>query len=118
MPHEPCHQKPSRRTFLDVILGASGAAFIGTMLYPIIRYLKPLPRSGPGGPTRLKPEEMAKLDKQHFVIVPVSGKRVMVFQTPALELLAVDAKCTHEGCTVQYLPGDSVIWCACHKGRF
>ena len=103
---------------MDFLVVTSSAACLGTMLYPVIRYLKPLPRAGPGGPTRLTKEEMAKLEKEHFVIVPVSGKRVMVLQTPALEILAVDAKCTHEGCTVQYLPGESVIWCACHNGRF
>ena len=32
------------------------------------------------------------------------------------ELRALDAKCTHEGCTVQFVPGDSLLWCACHNG--
>jgi nitrite reductase/ring-hydroxylating ferredoxin subunit len=40
---------------------------------------------------------LAKLEKEHFVIVPVSGKRVLVVQNAAQQLLAVDAKCTHEG---------------------
>src|SRR5437773_715990 len=61
---------------------------------------------------------VAKMAKGHFVIVPVSGKRVLVLQNAAQEILAVDAKCTHEGCTVQYLPGESAIWCACHNARF
>ena len=52
------------------------------------------------------------------MIVPVSGKRVLVLQNAAQEILAVDAKCTHEGCTVQYLPAESAIWCACHNGHF
>jgi len=30
----------------------------------------------------------------------------------------LDAKCTHEGCTVQYVPGEDVVWCACHNARF
>jgi len=111
-------QKSTRRSFMDVVLGASVVAWMGSILYPVVRYLKPLPRSGPSGPTRLTREETAKLEKGHFVIVPVSGKRVLVFQNAAQQIVAVDAKCTHEGCTVQYLAGDSVIWCACHNGRF
>jgi Rieske Fe-S protein len=34
------------------------------------------------------------------------------------QLHAFSAKCTHEGCTVTFLPGQSVIWCPCHDGRF
>jgi cytochrome b6-f complex iron-sulfur subunit len=118
MPGNQPIQKATRRSFLDFLLGASGVAWCGSILYPVIRFLKPLPRPGPSGPTRLTKEELAKLEKEHFVIVPVSGKRVLVLQNAAQEILAVDAKCTHEGCTVQYLPGESAIWCACHNGRF
>jgi len=118
MPGDAPNQKSSRRSFLDLLLGASGAAWVASVLYPVIRFLKPLPRAGAVGPTRLSREELAKLEKEHFVIVPVSGKRVLVRQTAAQEILAVDAKCTHEGCTVQYLPAESAIWCACHNARF
>lgn len=118
MPGDALNQKSSRRSFLDFLLGASGLAWVSSVLYPVVRYLKPLPRAGAVGPTRLSREELAKLEKDHFVIVPVSGKRVLVLQNAAHEIMAVDAKCTHEGCTVQYLPGESAIWCACHNARF
>ena len=110
--------KPTRRGFLDVFLGASVVAWLGSLSYPVIRYLKPLPLSGAMGPRRLTSEELARLEKDHFIIVPVNDKRVLVIQNAAREVLALDAKCTHEGCTVQFLPGDSVIWCACHNARF
>ena len=118
MPGTPTKPKSSRRSFLDLLLGASGVAWVASVLYPVVRYLTPLPRAGSVGPTRLSREELAKLEREHFVIVPVSGKRVLVLQNAAQEILAVDAKCTHEGCTVQYLPGESAIWCACHNARF
>ncbi|MCI0744326.1 MAG: Rieske (2Fe-2S) protein [Verrucomicrobia subdivision 3 bacterium] len=111
-------QKPTRRSFLDLLLGVSVVAWLGSVLYPVFRYLKPLPQSGPVGPTRLTATELTKLEKDGFVIVPFSGKRVLVVQNAAHQLLALDAKCTHEGCTVQYLAGESVIWCACHNARF
>jgi cytochrome b6-f complex iron-sulfur subunit len=111
-------QRPTRRSFLDLLLGVSAIAWLASVVYPVLRYLKPLPRAGTGGPTRLSPAELAKLSKDAFVIVPVSGKRVLVFQNAAQQLLAVDAKCTHEGCTVKYLASESVIWCACHNARF
>ena len=112
------NNKPTRRGFLDLLLAGSGLAFIGSVLYPVLRYLKPLPHSGPVGPTRLTRDEIGKLEKQRFVIVPVSGKRVLVLQNAAQQLVALDAKCTHEGCTVQYLAAESSIWCACHNARF
>src|SRR5215211_6595010 len=118
MPHGPSNQRPSRRTFLDFFLGASTVAWLATVFYPVIRFLKPLPRGGPSGPAHLTREELAKLEKDRFVIVPVGGKRVLVLLTAAQEVIALDAKCTHEGCTVQYLSAESAIWCACHNARF
>ena len=107
----------SRRHFIDLLLGASILGWLASIAYPVIRYLKPLPQTGPGGPTHLTREEVAKLEQNKFVIVPVSGQRVIVLQSND-ELLAFSAKCTHEGCTVTYQPAQSVIWCPCHDGRF
>ena len=107
----------SRRRFLDLLLGASALGWIASVAYPIIRYLKPLPQTGPTGPTRLTREEAAKLDEKKFVIVPVSGQRVIVFQSED-KLFAFSAKCTHEGCTVTFQQAQGVIWCPCHDGRF
>jgi cytochrome b6-f complex iron-sulfur subunit len=107
----------SRRHFLDLLLGASLLGWLISIAYPIIRYLKPLPQTGPTGPTRLTRDEASKLEQNKFVIVPVSGQRVIVLQSQD-QLFACSAKCTHEGCTVTYLPGQSVIWCPCHDGRF
>ena len=110
--------KKSRRDFLDLLLGASFLGWLVSVAYPIIRYLKPLPQTGPTGPTHLTRDESAKLEQNKFVIVPVSGQRVIVLQAPDQQLFAFSAKCTHEGCTVTYLPGQSVVWCPCHDGRF
>ena len=107
----------SRRHFLDILLGASFLGWLAGTIYPIIRYLKPLPQTGPTGPTHLTRDEVSKLEQNKFVIVPVSGQRVIVLQADD-QLRAFSAKCTHEGCTVTFLPGQSVIWCPCHDGRF
>ena len=107
----------SRRHFLDLLLGASILGWLASVAYPVIRYLKPLPQTGPTGPTHLTRDESSKLEQNKFVIVPVSGQRVIVFQAQD-QLFALSAKCTHEGCTVTFQPGQSVIWCPCHDGRF
>lgn len=108
----------SRRSFLDLLLGLGATGWMASVLYPVIRYLTPLPSSGPAGPVKLGADQLKTLEKDRFVIVPVQGKRVLVFQDPAQKVRALEARCTHEGCTVQYVPGESMIWCACHNGRF
>ena len=112
------NSKTSRRDFLDLLLSASILGWLVSVAYPVIRYLKPLPQNGPTGPTRLTREETAKLEQNKFVILPVSGKRVIALQPSDQKLLAFSAICTHEGCTVTYLPGQSIIWCPCHDGRY
>ena len=118
MGETPLTQKRTRRSFLDMLLGAALFGWVGSLVYPVIRYLKPLPHSGPTGPFRLTRDEVSALERDSFVIVPTSGKRVLVFSDASGDLRALDAKCTHEGCTVQYLPNDVVVWCACHNALF
>jgi cytochrome b6-f complex iron-sulfur subunit len=108
----------SRRSVLDLLLRVGAVGWLVSAIYPVIRYLTPLPLSGPTGPVRLTGAEVAKLEQEKFAIVPVGRSRVLVFEDSGGELHALDAKCTHEGCTVRYKPGDAIIWCACHNGRF
>ena len=110
--------KQSRRSIFDLVLGAGLLGWIGSILFPVLRYLKPLAQQGQNGPVKLNADEQAKLDKEHSVIVRAGAARIIVFEAADSKLRAMSAKCTHEGCTVQYVPGESVIWCACHNGRF
>jgi len=110
--------RKTRRQFLDLLLGTAVAGTAASILYPILRYLKPLPAAGPAGPVQLTAGDVEKLRQAKFVIVPVAGKRVMVLRDGKGALRAFDARCTHEGCTVQFLARESAIWCACHNARF
>jgi cytochrome b6-f complex iron-sulfur subunit len=109
--------KPPRRSFLNWLLGAGLVGWTASVLYPVLRYLRPLSEVGAGGPLKLSAEEMSILGKSHFVIARAGTRKVIVFEAGG-ELRALDAKCTHEGCTVQFVPGDSLLWCACHNGKF
>lgn len=108
----------TRRSILDLLLRVGVVGWLGSAFYPVIRYLTPLPLPGPTGPVRLTRAEVAKLEHEKFIIVPVGHSRILVLEDSDGELHALDAKCTHEGCTVRYRPGDAIIWCACHNGRF
>jgi len=109
--------KPARRSFLNWLIGAGLLGWAASVLYPVLRYLRPLGDVGAGGPVKLTKEEVATLGKSHFVIARTGTRKIIVFEAGG-ELHALDAKCTHEGCTVQFVPGDSLVWCACHNGKF
>ena len=109
---------PSRRGLLDVVVGAGVLGFFTSIVYPVLRYLKPIAPQEGAGALRLSKDDQAKLEKEHAVIVRHGATRLLVFEDPSQKLCALTAKCTHEGCTVQYVPGDANIWCACHNGKF
>ncbi len=114
----PLPATSTRRSFLDLLLSAGFLAWLASVAYPVLRYLRPLGTAGPGGPIKLKADDLAKLERDHLVILRAGTTKILVFQDANQQVRALDAKCTHEGCTVQYVPGESVVWCACHNGRF
>ena len=110
--------QPTRRSLLDVLLGFGFLGFFTSIVFPVLRYLKPMAPQDGAGVLRLSKDDQAKLEKEHTLIVRHGAKRLLVFEDPQQRLCALEARCTHEGCTVQYVPGDALIWCACHNGRF
>ncbi len=107
---EPIASEPvrTRRSVLDLLLGLGFFGFIASAVYPVLRYLKPMAAASPNGPLKLSTEEAGKLQREHSVITRMGSLRVLVFEDAQQQLRALDARCTHEGCTVQYVPGDSV----------
>jgi cytochrome b6-f complex iron-sulfur subunit len=103
---------------LNFLITPGGLGWLASVLYPVISYLRPLPAQGPSGPVGLTRAEVGKIERDKFAIVPVGTRRVLVLEDSEGELRALDAKCTHEGCTVRYVSGDALIWCACHNARF
>jgi Rieske Fe-S protein len=109
---------PSRRTVLDLLLGGALLSWIGTVVYPVLRYLSPLRETGGADEVVLGDKNKHDLLDQGFAIVALGTARVLVFQDRTGKLRATSAKCTHEGCTVRYKGDEGIIWCACHNGRF
>ncbi len=118
MPNTPLEKQVPRRSFLDILLGVGVLGAAGSALFPVLRYLKPLPLEAAGGPVKLSDDDLATIESDHFVIVRVGPKRVIVFRDSTEEVHALAAKCTHEGCTVQFSFEETIVWCACHNGRF
>ncbi len=118
MPDEGQNAQQSRRRFVNWLLGTSFGGLVLSALYPVTRYLIP-PAAAEASTNSvtlaLGPGDLAPNSGQIFKFGNRPG---IVLRTPGGELRAFSAVCTHLGCTVQYRPDLSHIWCACHNGHF
>jgi Rieske Fe-S protein len=108
----------SRRGFVNLLLGSGVGAMLVSVLYPVVRYLIP-PKSGEPTTANVtipwKPTEIRVNAGRIFRFGSQPG---LLIRTPAGELRAFSAVCTHLNCTVQYREGKQDIWCACHDGVY
>ena len=108
----------SRRRWVSWLLGGSLGATLASFVYPIVRYLVPPEASEPSLSEFELDVKASDIAPNSGRIVPLGGKPVLLFCTPAGELRALTAKCTHLDCTVQFRAERSDIWCACHNGTY
>jgi cytochrome b6-f complex iron-sulfur subunit len=109
---------PTRRGFINWFLGTSAGAFLLAVLYPVSRYLIP-PRveesTAKAVTLAVKP---AEVKANSGLVFKFGSQPAILVRTPAGDLRAFSAVCTHLNCTVQYRPDVSHIWCACHNGHY
>ena len=107
-----------RRSLLNWFLASGFGALLISLVYPVARYLVP-PKIGESAAAsvalELKPTDLKPNSGQIFKFGSQPG---IVIRTPAGDLRAFSAVCTHLACTVQYRPDLSHIWCACHNGHY
>jgi Rieske Fe-S protein len=107
-----------RRNFLNWFLGTTAGAFVVAVLYPLSRYLIPPQVEESTAHTvalSIKAQEVKANSGQIFRF---GSQPAILINTPAGEVKAFSATCTHLGCIVQYRSDISQIWCACHNGHF
>jgi Rieske Fe-S protein len=103
-----------------LITGGMGLLFLGGALYPVLRYVGPRPPVDPFGKEGRAPVKgLTPAD----VAMPGMGgnatygpRGCLVFRTADGSLKALDAKCTHAGCNVNFA-GDKIT-CHCHGGVY
>jgi Rieske Fe-S protein len=108
----------TRKRFIDWIIGSSVGGFFVAVLYPVTRYLVP-PRVAESTLNSVvvpfRPDDLAPNSGRIFKFGNRPG---ILIRTPAGELRAFNARCTHLDCTVQYRDDLAHIWCACHNGHY
>ena len=109
--------KSGRRNFLNWLLGGTSVTFLAALTYPVLKFLTPPPSED----SAVQAVEAGKVDEfpsRSGKIVKFGNKPVLVIRDTKGEFHALLAVCTHLDCTVQFLPEESIIWCACHNGKY
>ena len=109
---------PSRRGFVNFLLGTSFGGMAVWMLYPVIRYLIPPASGEPSVANVTLPWKPSEVKTNSGRIFRFGSQPGILVKTPAGDLRAFTAVCTHLNCTVQYREERQDIWCACHNGIY
>ncbi len=113
--HSP--KSPSRRRFLDYLLGTSAVATLGAIFYPIFKFMVP-PEVVEAQQNSVSVGTNAEIASNSGKIFKFGSKPGIIIRTDTGDLKAFSASCTHLDCIVQYDPGSKQIICACHNGIY
>ncbi|MEW5799159.1 MAG: Rieske (2Fe-2S) protein [Bacteroidota bacterium] len=106
-----------KRDFLKFILFGSATAWLASVIYPILAYLKP-PKQAEVVVKSVKAGKISDFAKDTGTIIKFGSKPVLLIRNSSGEFKAFSATCTHLDCTVQYRNDFGLIWCACHNGKY
>jgi cytochrome b6-f complex iron-sulfur subunit len=107
----------SRRRLLDALLSGGILAFLGSVLYPVVRYLTP-PEVHEAVATSVVAASVSELKPNSGKIFRFGSRPGILLRLPSGEFRAFSAVCTHLQCTVQYRSDMERIWCPCHNGQY
>ena len=109
-----------RRTFVRVALGGVGACYAAAIGYPVYRYLSsPVEKAlTMAAITEISLKDAQKLPTGSAMMFKFGPRPSLLIHHKDGEWTALDAVCTHLGCTVQFQPEREIIHCACHGGEY
>ena len=107
----------SRRRLLDALLSGGILAFLGSVFYPVVRYLTP-PEVHEAVATSVVAAGVSELKPNSGKIFRFGSRPGILIRLPSGEFRAFSAVCTHLQCTVQYRSDMERIWCPCHNGQY
>jgi Rieske Fe-S protein len=113
----------SRRGWLVRLLSGAIAVTGGVIAYPVVWYLRPRKAVNPSGEREVAaPYRVDQLVPNAEGKWPspfnFDGKPCLLIKTPAGEIKAFNAICTHAQCTVEFRTDKGDLFCNCHNGVF
>lgn len=108
----------SGRRWVNLFLGTSIGALFISVFYPILKYLIPPKLAEPTTFTVTLPWKASEVKANSGRIFRFGSRPGLLVKTPAGELRAFSAICTHLDCTVQFREDRQDIYCACHNGVY
>jgi cytochrome b6-f complex iron-sulfur subunit len=109
--------RPTRRSLVELILGAGVVGSLVSFLYPVLRYLVPPAVVDMGG-DEVVAAKVGELQANGSKIFRFGNRPGLLLLTSDGEYRAMSATCTHLSCTVQYRKDVHEVWCACHNGMY
>jgi Rieske Fe-S protein len=107
-----------RRSVLAWLLGASGLAALGSVAYPIFRFVFPPKRAEKAATGSVLAAKASEVPPGTAKVFPLGTRPGILLHTQAGEWRAFGATCTHLSCTVRFKPESQALWCPCHDGMF
>lgn len=112
-------ESDSRRALVRLGLGLAGAAYLGAIGYPVYRYLAaPIHRAPAGQINQVSLPKAGLPGPGSATFFKFGARPALLIHHADGSYVCFDAVCTHLGCTVQFEPQKSRIYCACHGGVY
>lgn len=111
------NSKINRRKFVNSLLGISGLSALGTIIYPVAKFLIP-PKIAEPETNSLKVGKLADFELNSSKIIKFGRTPVILIRQSDGKFAAFAATCTHLDCIVQYRKDTKQIVCACHNGIY
>ena len=110
----------NRKTFVRIAAGAVGLGYAAALGYPVYRYLSsPIEKaSAQAVITELRLQDAAKLRPGTALMFRFGPRPSMLIHHADGTWTALEAVCTHLGCTVGYFQSDGRFHCPCHGSVF
>ena len=106
---------PSRRDILTKATAAAACAGCVFAAVPVVSYVIPRPPRRPEGPVAIA--KVAEIPDGIGIIRSVGSLKFLILRHDG-KLIAMDAKCNHLGCIIEWDAKMGKVKCNCHGGRF
>ena len=113
----PGSTEPTRRSFLDYLIGSTAVATLGAIVYPIFRFISP-PQIVESTENSVVAAKLSEVPVNSGKIFKFGNKPGILVHTAAGEFKALSAVCTHLGCTVPWIEKQDKFICPCHQAIF